>query len=159
MGDGRGEKEIAMPAGRPPKGPRLVEGLDASEDVKKKLKTILETVTGETTVGEACERLGVSESRFYQMREEALVSAVRGLEPRPRGRPPKTEEPSASEVEQLRKENEDLREELEFARARTVLATAFPHLVKEPAEQKKTDPRKKKRKRRKAERERKKKGG
>jgi transposase-like protein len=135
----------------------LVEGLDAPEDVKEKLRTILETVTGETTVAQACEKLGVSESRFYQMREEALVGAVRGVMPKPRGRPRKVEETPADEVKRLKKENEDLKEELEFARARVVLATAFPHLIKDPDE-KKTNPRKERRKQRKAERKRKKRG-
>ncbi|MHC4778990.1 MAG: transposase [Planctomycetota bacterium] len=145
-----------MSAGRPPKGPKLVEGLDASDAVKEKLRIILETITGETTVAKACEKLDVSESRFHQMREEALASAGRGLEPKPRGRPRKVEEPTVDEVEALRREVEELREELEFARARAVLATAFPHLVKDPSDQKKTNPRRERRKKRKAERKRKK---
>jgi transposase len=147
-----------MPAGRPPKGPRLVEGLDASEEAKRKLKVILETIAGDLSVSEACERLGVSESRFHQLRDEVLSAGASSMEPKPRGRPRKVEEPAVSDMEELKKENEELREELEFARARTVIATAFPHLVKDPADQKKTDPRKEKRKKRKAERKRKKKG-
>jgi len=136
-----------------------VEGLDASEEAKAKLQVILETIAGEITVAEACERLGVSESRFHQLRDETLAIAAGGLEPKPRGRPPKTEEASASEMEALQKRVKDLEEELEFARARTVIATAFPHLVKDPEDQKKTDPRKEKRKNRKAERKRKKRKG
>ena len=146
-----------MPAGRPPKGPRLVEGLDASEEAKRKLKVILETIAGELSVSEACERLGVSESRFHQLRDEVLSAGASSLEPKPRGRPRK-EVGSEPEVEALKREVDELREELEFARARTVIATAFPHLVKDPADQKKTDPRKEKRKKRKEERKRKKKG-
>lgn len=126
-----------MPAGRPPKGPDLVDKLEPSEDVAVRLKTILQTISGDLSVAEACERLGVSESRFHQMRDKALQSAASGLEPKPPGRPRKTETPEMSEVEALRKEVRELREELDFSRARTVLATAFPHLVKEPAEEKK----------------------
>lgn len=149
-----------MPAGRPPKGPRLVEGLDASEEAKKKLQVILETITGDLSVSEACERLGVSESRFHQLRDEVLAAGASSLEPKPRGRPRKVEEPGVSELSALRKQVKDLEEELEFSRARTVLATAFPHLVKDPADQKKkTDPRKEKRRKRKAQRKGKKKGG
>ena len=134
-----------------------MEGLDASEEAKKKLKTILQTISGDLSVQEACERLGVSESRFHQLRDETLMGAASSLEPKPRGRPRKVEEPAVSEMEALQKRVKDLEEELEFARARTVLATAFPHLVKDPADQKKTDPRKEKRRNRKAERKRKKK--
>ncbi len=126
-----------MPAGRPPKGLDLVDELESSPESKERLKVILETVSGGISVGQACERLGVSETRFYQMREEALVGAVIGLQPKPRGRPRKQVEVGEDEIEALKRENAELREELEFARARTVLATAFPHLVKDPADQKK----------------------
>lgn len=148
-----------MPAGRPPKGPKLVDHLKASEDAKRKARTILETLSGESTVAQACEALGVGETRFREMREEFLIAGVVGLEPKPRGRPRKAEDPSLSEVEALRKQVASLEEELVFARTRTVLATAFPHLVKDPSAEKKTDPRKERRRERKAERLRKKRGG
>jgi hypothetical protein len=145
-----------MAAGRPPLGPKLVENLDCSEVDKIKARTILETVSGEKTVAEACELLGVGETRFREMRENFLVAGLVGIAPKPKGRPRKREETPEEEVEALKKENAYLKKELEFSRARTVLATAFPHIVKDPSDQKKTDPRKERRRKRKAERKRKK---
>ena len=148
-----------MPAGRPPLGLDLLDRIDCTEEERLKARTILETVSGEKTVAQACEILGVGESRFREMREDFLVAGVVSVAPKPRGRPRKAEETAQDEMEALKRENAELREELVFARARTVLATAFPHLVKDPADQKKTDLRKAKRRKRKAERNRKKRGG
>ncbi len=149
-----------MPAGRPPKGPRLVEGLDASEEAKSKLKVILETIAGDLSVSEACECLGVSESRFHQLREETMAIAAAGLEAKPRGRPRKEAPELAAELTQLREENEALKHELEKERVRTVLAEGLPHVGKDREEKKTADPvsRKDRRKRRKEERQRRKGG-
>jgi len=149
-----------MPAGRPPKGPRLVEGLDASEEAKSKLKVILETIAGDLSVSEACERLVVSESRFHQLREETLAIAAAGLEAKPRGRPRKEPPELALELARLRDENEALKQELEKERVRTVLAEGLPHVGKDREEKKTAAPvsRKDRRKKRKQERQRRKGG-
>ena len=147
-----------MTAGRPPLGPKLVDRLEGSDEAKEKFKIILANIAGEISVAKACEGLEISETRFYQLREDVLMAGAMSLEPKPRGRPKKENQTPESEVDQLRKENEELREELVFARARIVLTTAFPHLIKEPEAQKKTDPRKERRKKRKAQRQGKKKG-
>lgn len=135
-----------------------MDDLEGSEEAKAKARTILATLSGELTVAQACEALGVGETRFREMRQEFLISGIVGMEPKPRGRPRKETKPGEDEVEALKRENLELREELVFARARAVLATAFPHLVHEPTEEKKTDLRKEKRRKRKAERKRKKRG-
>jgi hypothetical protein len=135
-----------------------VDKLESTEEAAERLKTILRTMSGDLTIAEACERLGVSESRFHQMRDRALAGAAGSLESRPPGRPRKEASREESELESLRREVRELREELVYSRARAVLATAFPHLVKDPnaREEKKTapkkDPRREKRRRRKAER-------
>ena len=144
-----------MPAGRPPLGPELVDRLCTTEEAKTRLKAILETIAGTKTVDEACAQLDVSESRFHELKAIALASAASGLEPAPRGRPRKQEDPAASEVEALKERVRELEQELVFAKTRTVLATAFPHLIKDPNAEKKKNPRDKRRKKRKAERKRK----
>lgn len=152
-----------MPAGRPPLGTGLVDRLEGSEEAKRKLKAVLETVSGESTVAEVCERLGISETRLFQLREEALTSAVERLEPAARGRPAAPEPEEESEVERLEKENQRLRVELELARGRVLASIAFPHLVKDREPEKKKieasgEKREEKRRLRKAERRNRKRG-
>ncbi|MHC4781053.1 MAG: hypothetical protein ACYTFG_20970 [Planctomycetota bacterium] len=104
-----------MPAGRPPKGPDLVDRLTGSEEAKRRVKTVLQTISGTLPVKEACAILGVSESRFHQIREEILHNAVTSQEPQPKGRPPdRAAVPGEvlAEVEGLRARNEALEEAL-----------------------------------------------
>jgi transposase-like protein len=117
--------------GRPPQGPKLVEGLEGSDDAKRRLQLILETLTGSKTVVEVCQLLGVSESRFHEMRKEILQGAASAAEPRPIGRPP-APEPTPSEVENLRlhRENLELKMQLEAAQIREELALVMPHVLK-----------------------------
>jgi hypothetical protein len=148
------EEEDVM--ARPPKGPSLVDRLEGSEEAKLRFKTILETITGETSVPDACARLGISDTRFYQLRDEALKKGLKSLEPSRRGRPPKEEGADPEEVERLRREAEELRTELSLEQARTALAIGLPHVVPDAGEKKGSsrDVRKEKRKRRKEERRR-----
>jgi hypothetical protein len=142
-----------MPAGRPPMGARLVDRFSASDDAKRKLKVILESVTGETSIPEACVKLGVSETRFYQLREEALSAALQSLEPAAIGRPRKEEVFSEAEVEALRRRVAELENDLVLSNVKTSIAAELPHLLKEET-QKKTDWKKEMRRVRKAERKR-----
>ena len=48
---------------------------------------ILQTLAGQTRVQQACAELGVGETRFHQLRLDALQAAVDQLELRPAGRP------------------------------------------------------------------------
>lgn len=73
---------------RPVKGADLVDGLEGTEEAKLRLKTIHEQMHGELTVEQACERLGVARSTYFELRQKALSAALAGLSPRPRGRPP-----------------------------------------------------------------------
>ena len=74
--------------GRKPTGTNLVEHLEGSERAKTRLKAILETLSGERTIPEVCEELGIHESMFHRVRSEVLQTALDRLEPRPLGRPP-----------------------------------------------------------------------
>src|SRR5262249_13931830 len=81
------EQEAALMRGRHPAGPEYVDQLDGSTLARERLKVVLQTLAGQCRVAEACERLGICEQRFHQIREEALRAAVAALEPRPQPRP------------------------------------------------------------------------
>lgn len=119
-----------MSAGRPPKGSKHVERLDGADAEKHRLKIVLETLSGERSVEEACEELGVSASRFHEIRREALQAALEGLAPTPSGRR-KNSDPSADQerVKALEKENRELKLELQAAYTRTEIALAMPHVL------------------------------
>ena len=72
--------------GRRPTGPELVDRLAGSEQARERVKVVLQTMTGELRVQEACERLQISEQRFDELRLEAIQAAVASLEPKPTGR-------------------------------------------------------------------------
>ena|SRR5206468_1072574 len=117
-----------MGLGRPPIGAGHVDGLEGPEETKERLKVIVETLTGNLTVEAASERLGVSPSRFHELRRQALEGALAGLAPGRAGRPPKGEEPIPREQE-LAKQVADLKVELQMAYTRTELALAMPHVL------------------------------
>jgi hypothetical protein len=73
--------------GRKPTGGLLVERLEGSEHAKSRLKVIVETLSGQTTIPDACALLGIQESMFHKMRAQVLQAALSRLEPRPLGRP------------------------------------------------------------------------
>lgn len=120
-----------MARGRPPLGPRLVEGIGASEHARKRLKVILETITGEFSLQKACEALGVSEAAFRKMRNKALEGALAGLEPKPAGRPRKETSPEQERIEELEKELKMMELQLFASQVREEIALAMPHLLKD----------------------------
>lgn len=124
----------------------------ASEDAKRKLKAILEEMMNEMSVPDACAKLGISETRFYQLREEALTAALRSLEPAAMGRPRKEEVFDGTEVETLRKRVANLENDLVTSQTKTMIATTFPHLLKREVDEKKTNPKEEPSRSRKAER-------
>ena len=65
-----------MSRGRPPKRSRLVEGLDGSDQAKLRLKVILQTLTGECTVEQACEQLGIKEGQTTEDMEYSLETVA-----------------------------------------------------------------------------------
>jgi transposase-like protein len=139
-----------MARGRPPKGPRIVDDLDGSEHAKKRLKIILETLTGERGIDEACEVLGVSRAAFNKMRSKWLESAVSSLEPKPSGRPAKTVSEEQKRIADLEAELAEMRMHIVGAQIREEIALAMPHLlVDKPGVGKKKAGKKRKKKRRK----------
>jgi transposase-like protein len=118
-----------MSGGRPPKGSELVERFEGSAEAKERLKAIIDAMTGATTVAEACARLGVGESRFYQIRDEMLAGALASLEPGMAGRPRKEEPEEEKRLAEMTRRIKRLELELEAAHVRTELALTMPEVL------------------------------
>jgi transposase-like protein len=118
-----------MARGRKPMGPKLVEGLDASEAARHRLRVILETITGEVSVPEACEKLSVSEAGFHKLRSQFMQDAVGLLEPKKRGRKPKETSPEEQKLLAAETENRELKTQLAASQIRTEIALVMPHLL------------------------------
>jgi hypothetical protein len=127
--------------GRSPSGPECVASLPGSEQAKQRLQVILETMTGAYSVPEACRRLEISEQRFYQLRAELLQAAVDRLEPRPVGRPRRSDIGELTDVVALQARVVELEIELRASQLRQEIAAAMPHVVHPPAELEKKTPR------------------
>lgn len=119
-----------MARGRPPKGLDHVDSLPGEPEEKERLKVVLATLVGELPVEEGCRRLSISSSRLHELRRQALLGMLRGLAPRPAGRPPKAREPE--EVRELRERVAWLEEELQISRLRTEIALWKPSLLRAP---------------------------
>jgi transposase-like protein len=135
--------------GRIPAGPEDVEHLQGSAKAKERLRVVLETMLGQCRVSQACERLGICEQRFRQLRHELLQAALASLEDRPSGRPRRPEEPE--ETAALRQQVVELERELQVAQVREEIALALPQVSKPapaPAARPAAAPKKKRRRRR-----------
>jgi hypothetical protein len=141
--------------GRRPDGPEFVDKLEGSDTTKERAKVILETISGTCRVQEACERLGISEQRFHQLREEMMTGAIKAIEPGHAGRPAQTLTPAEKEVVALKQKIADLEVELRTAKARAEIAVIMPDLshpspsAGEDEPEKKTPPRRRRRRGRK----------
>jgi hypothetical protein len=93
---------------------------------------ILETITGELTIPEACRRLGIGESRFHVLRNETMQATLETLEPRRLGRPPKHTTPEQIEIDDLREQIRRAQVELEVANIKLDLARIHPGLIDGP---------------------------
>lgn len=121
-----------MSAGRPPQGWNHVDRLEAGDAEKRRLKIVLETLSGALSVEQACEELGVSASRFHELRRDALQAALDGLTPGSSGRPKHADvPPDAEHVKVVERENAELKRELLASYVRTEIALAMPHVLTE----------------------------
>jgi len=118
--------------GRRPVGPEYAEQLTGSETAKLRAKVILETIAGRCRLKEACERLGISEQRFHQLREEMMTAAVKALEPGHAGRPAHTPTPAEEQVAAMERRLQDKEVELRAAKAREEIALIMPE-IKHPS--------------------------
>lgn len=119
----------------------MVDSLFGSDHAKARLKLFLQTLAGELTVDQACERLDIWPSRFFDQRNAWLHEALALLEPRPVGRP-RHEPPAASpeEVAALRQRVQELETRAAAVEAQAELVRTLPHVVARAAAPKKTPP-------------------
>lgn len=112
--------------GRKPLGPALVDHLEGSPRAKERLEVILETLTGRITMGQGCERLGISEGMLYRLRTEVLEAGLARLEPRPMGRPPERPTAEQSRCVELEYRVAELESELKLSATREEVARIMP---------------------------------
>lgn len=113
--------------GRKPKGAELVDALAGSSHAKARLKLFLQTLADELTVGEACRRLGICPSRFFEQRTAWLHESIELLEPRAAGRPRKpAASASAAEVAAMKQRLEELEVRAAVSEAQAELARTLP---------------------------------
>jgi hypothetical protein len=103
-----------------------VTEMDGSETARARLEQIILALAGQTSVPEACAALDIGESRFHQLREEALQGALAALEPRPSGRPARPAEPGAARIAALEQELRERERELQAYRIRLELGGGPP---------------------------------
>jgi cytochrome P450 len=120
-----------MTRGRPPLGAEIVDRLEGSSQAKDRLRTILRTLSGEMTIPQACQELGIGESRFHEMRGEVLQDVLENLEGKPRGRPPDASD-SDARVQQLQQQVLALAADLRASQIREELAIMLPRLGRKP---------------------------
>ena len=119
----------AARTGRKPAGPQIAEGLEGSPVAKQRLEVILKTIAGQLTVAQACQQLGIGESRFHALRHQTLQTTLEALEPRPLGRPAKPTSSEQAEIDELQAELRRLRADSELAQLQLSLARIHPGLI------------------------------
>lgn len=102
---------------------------EGSEEARKRLRVILETISGTRSIAQACEELGIGEARFHELRRQALQGAVEALEPGQAGRPPVSEEKD-EKLAAMEAELIELRINLRAAQIREEIAAIMPHVLK-----------------------------
>jgi len=90
------------------------------------LQRIVETLAGQASVADVCAELGIGESRFHQLRSDALQAALDNLEPRPAGRPPQGASPVDARIAELERELRELKWELQACQIRLEPADVLP---------------------------------
>jgi hypothetical protein len=115
--------------GRKPFRLKHLKKVAASPLAKMRLGWLLKSLSGECTVPEACEALGINESRFHKLRGDWLQAAAKCLEPGRAGRRPKVVSPEAQQVAGLEDKVRALEVELHASQVRAELAQALPQVV------------------------------
>ncbi len=81
------------------------------KDLGERSRIFLAASIGEIPVTEACQKLGITRQRFYELEDRAVLGFLEALAPRKAGRPRKTTDPTTGirgELEELRRENKKL---------------------------------------------------
>lgn len=77
------------------------------KDLTDRSRIFLAASVGEIPVTEACQKLGITRQRFYELEDRAVLGFLEALAPKKAGRPRKNTDPTT----QIREELEDLRRE------------------------------------------------
>ena len=125
-----GSRRIPMTRlGRKPTGTKLLDKFTASPRALARMRAILETVSRQKTIPEACAELEIGEAMFHRIRAEAMAAALEALEPKPMGRPRTATTAPSTAAAALEQENQDLKIELRAAEVRAEIAQSMPHLL------------------------------
>lgn len=114
--------------GRKPVGPKLADQLAGSELACRRMRVILETISGECRVQDACEQLGICQQRFERLRSAAIEAGIAALELKPAGRPTKILSDADLENARLKERIAELEAELALSHIQVELATTLPQL-------------------------------
>lgn len=126
-----------MPPGRPPRGSAHVDSLDGPDELKRRLRVLLDTISGACTIDEACRMLDVSAARLHELRHQALAGALEALRPGRAGRPARESEPGAEKIRELEHELDEAKIDLQAARTRLEIALVMPHVLRSGVDGKK----------------------
>ena len=80
-------------------------------EVTERGRIFLAASVGEMPVTEACDKLGITRQRFYELEERAVEGFLLALVPKPAGRPAKAADPTiplVKKLEEMEKENQKL---------------------------------------------------
>jgi len=127
-----------MRRGRPPAGVRVIEQLTAPAAVRRRVRIVLATLTGERSIADACTQLGVRRSRVYALRRQVLQGALDALQARLQGRPQVTR-PDDAEVRSLRQRVHELELALRATQLRSEIALTMPFLLDRAGRKKKDE--------------------
>ena len=112
--------------GRYPAGSEYVEKVEGSELAKERGRVLLEMQAGRLRLQEACELLGVRETRLHQLRHAAMQGWVQSLEPGVPGRPGLAATPEAERIGELEQQLAQKDLELQEALVRAEVALILP---------------------------------
>lgn len=139
---GKAPGVIIMP--RPPLGTALVHTLPGSDDAKKKVEVVLETISGRP-VEDAAADLGMDRSYLHVLRRQVLEGAIAAAEPRKPGPKPlglgfENLSDAEAEILRLRQENAELRRAAKDAEIAAELAVIKEEIALVMGRRKKTPP-------------------
>ena len=112
--------------GRYPAGSEYVEKVEGSELAKERGRVLLEMQAGRLRLQEACELLGVRETRLHQLRHAAMQGWVQSLEPGVPGRPGLSMTPEVERIGELEQALAQKDLELQEAMVRAEVALILP---------------------------------
>ena len=128
-------------SGRYPAGSEYVDKLEGAAVDKERLKAIFDTMSGAARLQEACDRIGIRERRFHQLRDRALQGALDAIRSRPAGRPSRPTTPEARRIRELEQALAAKELQLQEALVRAEVALILPPRAESAAEKRGRRPR------------------